>query len=81
MWMGGQATKVVVDDRLPVNGNYPQMARQSANGAWWLPILEKGAAKYYGSYEKLHGGNGGEAYQQLTGYPQTRHWFDKMTET
>jgi len=80
MWMAGQATKVVVDDRLPMSGSSPKMAKQSANGAWWLPILEKGAAKYYGSYEKLHGGNGGEAYHQLTGYPQTSYSFHNMTE-
>jgi len=81
MWSGGMPTKVVVDDRLPTINNNPQMARQSANGAWWLPILEKAAAKYWGTYERMHGGNGGEAYQQLTGYPQiSRNNFRDKTE-
>jgi len=64
MWSGGQPTKVVVDDRLPFLMEYDEMeeegpgllgAGQSANGAWWLPILEKAAAKFWGTYEHLSG--------------------------
>lgn len=72
MWRKGEPVKVVVDDRLPtVNGRYTQMAGQSRNGAWWLPLLEKGAAKYWGRYENMNGGNGWEAFNQLTGYPSS----------
>jgi len=65
MWSGGQPTKVVVDDRLPFLKKFDAMAMrditvllgagQSANGAWWLPILEKAAAKFWGTYEHLSG--------------------------
>jgi len=69
MFSQGLPIKVVIDDRLPVRWSRPKFAKQSANGAWWLPLLEKAAAKYWGTYEKMNGGNEGEAWFQLTGYP------------
>jgi len=70
----GKFHKVVIDDRLPVNHRDAIVfASQSGNDAWWLPLLEKGAAKFFGTYHRLDGGLGREAYQMLTGYPYTRY--------
>jgi len=70
----GKFHKVVIDDRLPVksNGNV-LFAWQSENDAWWLPLLEKGTAKFFGAYDQLDGGSGTEAFQMLTGYPSKRY--------
>ena len=45
----GEKIKVIVDDRLAVSGDSPILANKSSNGAWWAPIVEKAAGKYYGS--------------------------------
>jgi len=67
--------KVVIDDMLPVNENGRVVfAHQSLNDAWWLPLLEKGAAKFYGTYDKMHAGWGTEAFVMLTGYPVKRYY-------
>jgi hypothetical protein len=70
MWMYGAPVIVVVDDRLLMYGNgNVAMARRSPNGAWWLPIIEKAAAKYYGNYESLDIGSFSDAFYALTGMP------------
>ena len=54
----GEAVNIVIDDTLPIvgNGNYPANARESVNGAWWMPILEKAYAKYNVFYANINGG-------------------------
>ena len=42
---------------------------KSPNGAWWGPILEKTAAKFYGRYENMDGGTQQESLYLLTGMP------------
>jgi len=76
----GKFHKVVIDDRLPVKSNGDvQFAWQSENDAWWLPLLEKGAAKFFGAYDQLDEGNGNEAFQMLTGYPSSYYGHSKWT--
>jgi len=59
-FFGQGINKVVIDDRLAVDGDgEPTFALQSENDAWWLPLLEKGAAKFYGTYDRMIHGNGG----------------------
>lgn len=79
MWSQGKANKIVVDDRLPLDqyGDI-QFGQQSENRAFWMPLLEKGAAKFFGTYEDLEGGLGNSAFQMLTGYPS--RWVDHKNE-
>jgi hypothetical protein len=73
MWMYGSPLKVVVDDKLLLrNRFYPAFAKKSENGAWWVPIIEKAAAKYYGTYEDLDGGEADQAFYALTGMPSVK---------
>jgi glycosidase len=79
----GQEIKVNIDDRLPykerryVNGGttgyYYEASlvntKKSPNGAYWGTLMEKAAAKYYGNYERMEGGNMQEALYMLTGMP------------
>jgi hypothetical protein len=51
--------------------------KKSPNGAWWGPILEKGAAKFYGRYENMNGGLPSESLYALTGMPTVE--FDTKT--
>lgn len=77
--LGGKQQKVVVDDRLPYKDErrengwiyYGQLidSNESPNNAFWVPILEKAGAKYFGNYEQLEGGNMIESLYMLTGMP------------
>lgn len=61
----GIPVTVTVDDYLPFmweNNAYKlRYAAASEDKALWMPILEKAAAKLYGNYEQLIGGNLGPA--------------------
>ncbi len=64
--------KVVVDDRLLMKGRSKSklaMAKKSHNGAYWVPIMEKAAAKFFGTYENIDGGHESEGIYALTGMP------------
>jgi hypothetical protein len=68
--MYGSPMIVVVDDRLLLTSKSKvAMAPKSPNGAWWVSIMEKAAAKYYGTYENLDEGNFKQAFYALTGMP------------
>jgi len=73
MWSQGKATKVVIDDKLPVySSGQESFAGQSEwRGAMWATLLEKATAKFFGTYSDLNRGHGSIAWQQLTGYPST----------
>jgi len=69
MFKSGEAVEIVVDDYLmSVWEHLPVMAAPEKN-AWWVPIAEKAAAKYYGTYENMSEGWGHEALYMLTGMP------------
>lgn len=72
-YLAGRREKVTFDDRLPVmewGSDYkPINLRKSPNDAWWGPILEKGAAKFFGRYENMDGGLESESLYHLTGMP------------
>lgn len=64
----GEQKWTVVDDNLPIKeGKDPRYmsfgvkkpvnSRKSANGAWWLPILEKAYAKFSTTYSNMNGGS------------------------
>lgn len=73
----GNKERVTIDDLLPVrkwgSGFTLINASRSENGAWWGPIIEKGAAKFFGRYESLNGGLAGESFYALTGMPTHRY--------
>jgi hypothetical protein len=78
MYMYGKPIKVMIDDRLPKG-----FSRKGKNGAWWAPLLEKGAAKYWGYYKRMHGGWMGDAMNVLVHQPQDtitnkRHTIDEL---
>jgi len=57
------------------NGRFvPRLVNSSKshNGAWWLVILEKAYAKYYGFYANLNGGTAMQSFRDLTGMPVKR---------
>lgn len=81
----GEPKYIVVDDRLPVMdagspySYYPTTGTRyapfstgpSEAGAWWMPILEKGFAKFIKTYADLNGGNEWESFRAMTGMPVT----------
>ena len=71
MYMYGEPHKVVVDDLLPrCESSYPcYTSKRSPNGAWYAPIIEKAAGKYYGSLMNLKTGNIDDAIHAFFGVP------------
>ena len=76
----GQKVTMVVDDRLPITEGKDRRytnfgvksavnARPSANGAWWVPLLEKAYSKFNQSYSNMDGGQPEQALRELTGMP------------
>lgn len=83
----GQWRRILIDDLLPtgqvsqghVNCTNTQYSAggmpcyiQCARRQLWAPLVEKAAAKLFGSYETLKGGNLGEALALFTGCPTRR---------
>jgi hypothetical protein len=70
-FLRGKPVQVSIDDRLPYDNGENALvnARKSENDAYWVPLLEKAAAKYFINYENLDGGLMSESYKMLTGMP------------
>jgi hypothetical protein len=81
----GKLVKVTIDDRLPVydaSGTWrPINLSRSPNGAWWGPLLEKAAAKFYGRYENMNGGQEVESLYALTGMPTVNIVLATMSDS
>lgn len=74
---------IAVDDRFAMSADGTGKlinARPSKNSAWWLVILEKAYAKYYGFYANLDGGSPVQAFRDLTGKPVLRQLIDDVTD-
>ena len=59
LYVMGIPVTVTVDEYLPFyypDDDYMIYGRKSNDGALWMPILEKAAAKLFGNYEMLSGG-------------------------
>jgi hypothetical protein len=80
-FQAGSKKKVTIDDRLPVKDGLTVNLKKSPNGAWWGPIMEKGAAKFYGRYENMDGGFTSESLYAMTGMPTVDWTHSKTTET
>ena len=71
----GVPVTITIDDYLPFinkGRDFLLYARNGPDGALWMPILEKAAAKLYGNYEVMVGGHMGPAISTLTGAPYFR---------
>jgi len=82
MYVMGVPVTVTVDEYLPFFYNDPTAlvyAKAAVDGALWMPILEKAAAKLFGNYEMLSGGMMGPAIQTLTGSPFFNTWHDEIS--
>ena len=60
---------VLVDDTLPINALGMLAYLKAARRSLWGALIEKAAAKLWGSYEALAGGTFAEAFAMLTGFP------------
>ncbi|XP_031823987.1 calpain-10 [Sarcophilus harrisii] len=67
VWQFGQWVEVTVDDRLPCLGGRLCFSQCQTEDVFWLPLLEKVYAKFYGSYEQLWAGQVADALVDLTG--------------
>ena len=60
LYIMGIPVTVTVDEYLPFwdgrRADYLIYGQQGVDGALWMPILEKAAAKLFGNYEMLSGG-------------------------
>ncbi|XP_056149435.1 calpain-10 [Lampris incognitus] len=67
LWRLGHWTEVTIDDRLPCIGSMLCFSRCQTPNVFWIALLEKAYAKFYGSYERLWAGQVSEALVDLTG--------------
>ena len=70
--LAGEWHTVLIDDVLPVDALQMVCYLKPARRQLWGPLIEKAAAKLYGSYEALSGGTFAEAFGLLTGCPSQR---------
>lgn len=65
--------KIIIDDKLPTYDDKLVFASSKEGDVFWCPLVEKAAAKLYGSYEKLSRfGNFSSALTHFTGAPVER---------
>lgn len=69
VYVKGRPEDVTVDDLFPIYNNQPAFAKPTADGGWWMPLLEKAFAKVHVNYEMASGGSHAEAARFLTGAP------------
>ena len=72
LFLLGLPITVVVDDYLPMDANQAGKTfyqKIPDDGAMWGLIFEKMAAKFYGSYEVIDGGESSEGVEVMTGAP------------
>ncbi|XP_058123078.1 calpain-A-like [Anopheles ziemanni] len=79
-WQYGKWVTIVVDDRLPVDGDDElQYGQTSTENEFWFALLEKAYAKLHGSYEALVGGFGEDGMVDLTGGLKNYYKLKKIT--
>lgn len=73
LFVNGEPEIVVVDDYFPWHPFNKDWAfsRSNDDHEIWVMLLEKAWAKVFGSYQRIEGGQAGEALPALTGAPTT----------
>ena len=72
LFLLGLPITVVIDDYLPMDVDSPSKtfyAKVPDDGAMWGLLFEKLAAKFYGNYEVIDGGESSEGVEVMTGAP------------
>lgn len=70
LFVMGYRTVYTVDDYFPVSWwDDLGAAKISEDGGIWAPIVEKGVAKMYGTYDNIASGASSSAIYWLTGFP------------
>lgn len=68
-YVKGRQEDITIDDQLPVYSHTTAFAKPSADGGWWMPLIEKAFAKVHVNYEMISSGTQAEAARFLTGSP------------
>jgi len=67
-WRYGKWEQVIIDDRLPtLDGYLIYCYNHDEENEFWSALCEKAYAKFYGSYQAIHGGWPQEALVDMTG--------------
>lgn len=53
LWNWGDWIKIVIDDKLPSDGEKLVFSSSRCGTVFWVPLLEKALSKLYGSYESF----------------------------
>lgn len=81
-YVNGEPHDVVIDDYFPWHKIKKTWAfsKSSNDGEIWVLLLEKAWAKIFGSYQRIEGGQAGEALPALTGAPAQHLDHREMTD-
>ena len=63
----GSWYEVVIDDKLPTRNGRLLFLQAEEPNVFWIPLLEKAYAKFYGFYQALETGTAVEAAVDFTG--------------
>ncbi|XP_053384119.1 calpain-A-like isoform X2 [Mercenaria mercenaria] len=66
-WRYAEWIEIVIDDRLPTYNGRILFTTSTDPNEFWVPLLEKAYAKFYGSYAAIQGSVVNWALQDLTG--------------
>eukprot|EP00658_Telonema_sp_P-2_P046131 TRINITY_DN3423_c0_g1_i3.p1 TRINITY_DN3423_c0_g1~~TRINITY_DN3423_c0_g1_i3.p1 ORF type:complete len:523 (-),score=122.70 TRINITY_DN3423_c0_g1_i3:419-1987(-) len=77
---GGQWHTVLVDDVFPVTKHGLLAYSKAGRRQLWVPLVEKAAAKLFGSYERLASGTLSEALTTFTGFPTEQMLLGRLPQ-
>jgi hypothetical protein len=81
IWNWGDRVKIVIDDKLPCDDEKLAFSSSRCGLIFWLPLLEKGMAKFYGSYQLFYKSCSlVDAFTLLTGFPSEILSFESDSE-
>lgn len=77
---GGEWHTVLVDDVFPVTKHGILAYSKAGRRQLWVPLVEKAAAKLWGSYELMAAGTLSEALSLFTGFPTEQLLLSKLPQ-